>query len=152
MLNHIKFDLVPAYKSGWIIETIYIPAPKSDYTDWVSTDPNGFNQKLTDKNNSNSSLIKPMIRLVKYWNARNDYVYYSYELEQTLVELSYWSCYNLKDYFFDAIKHLPTWGLPQYKAEKVQRAKDIVDKTIELEEDNMPNSAESEIKKLIPAF
>lgn len=149
-LNHIKFDLVPAYKSGWIFETTYIPAPNSDFTDWISTDPNGFNQKLTNMNNSHSYLIKPMIRLVKYWNAYNSYVFYSYELEQKLLEPSYWLCSNLKDYVFAAIKSLSTWGLPQYKADKVQRAKDIVEKTIEYENDDMPISAESEIKKLIP--
>lgn len=149
-LNHIKFDLVPAYKTGWLTVTTYIPAPISDFTDWISTDPNGFNQKLTDKNNSHDYFIKPLVRLVKYWNAYNSYVYYSFELEQKLLEPSYWNCSNLKDYFFAAIKSLPAWGLPQYKADKVQRAKDIVDTTIEYENNNMPESAEREIKKLIP--
>ena len=31
-LNHINFDLVPAYKEGYFSETIYIPGPKSGYT------------------------------------------------------------------------------------------------------------------------
>ncbi len=150
ILNHIKFDLVPAYKSGWLSETTYIPAPKSDFTNWISTDPNGFNTELSDKNNSHGSFIKPMIRLVKYWNACNSYVYYSYELEQSLIGISYWACSNLKDYFFEAIKYLPTWNLPQYKADKVQRAKDIVNKTQEYLNDNRPIAAEIEIKKLIP--
>jgi len=147
-LNHIKFDLVPAYKN-WL-NTLNIPAPKTGFTDWTSTDPNGFNRKLTDKNNNNSSLIKPMIRLVKYWNACDDYVFYSYELEQNLVDNWYMYCYNLKEYFFTAINNLSTWNLPQYKADKVQRAKDIVARVKEYEKDNMPVSAESEIKKLIP--
>jgi hypothetical protein len=149
ILNHIKFDLVPAYKSGWIDSTL-IPAPDTDFTDWISTDPNGFNDELTDKNNNHNSLIKPMIRLVKYWNAINDYVHNSYELEKSLIGISYWLCSNLKDYFFEAIKYLPTYDLPQYKLDKVQRAQDIVNRTIELEEDDKPYSAEIEIKKLIP--
>ncbi len=146
-LNHIKFDLVPAYES-W--GTKYIPAPKSDYTDWISTSPNDFNKELTDKNDANYSLIKPMIRLVKYWNAQNGYVYNSFELEKSLVANSYWACYNLKDYFFSAIDDLSSWNLPQYKKDKVQRAKDIVIATKEYEQDNYPYAAESEIKKLIP--
>lgn len=152
MLNHIKFDLVPAYKEEkiFIADTLYIPAPKSDFTDWISTDPNGFNQELIDKNNANSNLIKPMIRLVKYWNALNNYVYDSFELEQDLVGNSYWACYNLKDYFFDAIDSLSSWNFPQYKAEKVQRAKDIIEKVKEYEDDDKTVSAETEVKKLIP--
>jgi len=149
MLNHIKFDLVPAYKSGWIDSTL-IPAPDTDFTDWISTDPNGFNKELSDKNNTHNSLIKPMVRLVKYWNAINNYVYYSFELEKSLIGISYWTCSNLKDYFFEAVKYLPTWSLPQYKLDKVQRAQDIVVKTQEYLDDNRPYGAEAEIKKLIP--
>jgi hypothetical protein len=144
-LNHIKFDLVPAYENWWGV--LQIPAPSSSYQDWMSTDPNGFNDDLTSKNQNNSNLIKPMIRLVKYWNAQNGYVYDSFLLEKSMVANSYWSCYNLKDYFFEAINDLQTWDLPQYKKDKVQRAQDIAAKTKEYEEDDMPASAESEIKK-----
>lgn len=151
-LNHIKFDLVPAYSniSWWNDVTYYIPATKMDYTDWMSTTPNDFNKTLTDKNSANLSLIKPMIRLVKYWNALNGHVFESYELEKSLVNKSYWSCYNLQDYFFSAINSFSSWNLPKHKKDKVQRAKDIVAKTLEYIDNNMPLSAESEIKKLIP--
>lgn len=148
-LNHIKFDLVPAYKNWW---SIYIPAPKSDYSDWMTTDPNKFNEDLSNKNEANLYQIKPMIRLVKYWNAQNGYVYDSFELEKNIVSNTYWLCSNLKDYFYSAIDDLPTWNLPQYKKDKVQRAKDIVSNTKDYESNNMPHTAESEIKKLIPAI
>jgi hypothetical protein len=153
-LNHIMFDLVPAYKVnsiGWS-DTLYIPGPRSGFAEWISTNPNGFNNRLTAKNNSENDLIKPMIRLVKYWNACNDYVYYSYELEKHLVDNTYFFCSNLKDYFFSAINSLSTSGLPQYKIDKVQRAKDIVAKVKEYEKNNLPDTAETEIKKLIPAL
>jgi len=149
-LNHIKFDLVPAYRSDNLLNTLYIPAPATDFTDWTSTDPNGFNQKLTSKNNNNNSQIKPMIRLVKYWNASNGYVYESFGLEQDLVGQLYFFCTNLKDYLFSAIDGLSTWGLSQTKTNKVKRAKDIVAQVKEFERMEMPDKAESEIKKLIP--
>lgn len=149
-LNHIKFDLVPAYESWY---TKFIPAPKSDYTDWIATAPNDFNTELTDKNNSNYYLIKPMIRLVKYWNAQNGYVYDSFELEKSLVASTYFFCYNLKEYFFSAINDLPTpWNFPQYKKDKVERAKTIVRDTKTYEQADMPYQAEIEIKKLIPVL
>jgi hypothetical protein len=73
--------------------------------------------------------------------------HYPVDQKATMVANSYWSCYNLKDYFFEAINDLQTWDLPQYKKDKVQRAQDIAAKTKEYEEDDMPASAESEIKK-----
>lgn len=149
-LNHIRFELVPAYES-WR-GTKFIPAPKYDYTDWIATYPNDFNSQLTDKNNSNDHLIKPMIRLVKYWNAQNGHVYDSFELEKSLVSNTYWFCSNLKDYFFSAINDLPTWGLPQYKTNKVERAKAIVYDTKAYEQAGMFYQAENEIEKLIPAL
>lgn len=150
MLNHIKFDLVPAYKSDNFLNTLYIPAPATDFADWTSTDPNGFNQTLTSKNNNNNNQIKPMIRLVKYWNACNGYVYESFGLEQDLVGQLYFFCTNLKDYLLSGINGLNTTGLPQYKSDKVQRARDIVAQVKEFERINLPDNAETEIKKLIP--
>ena len=148
-LNHIKFDLVPAYKS-W--GTIYIPA-SSAYLNWTSTDPNGFNESLTTKNQNNDNLIKPMIRLMKYWNAQNGYVYESFDLEKSIVNESYMWCKNLRDYFFEGIDDLPTWNLSsQGKKDKVQRAKDLVNKIKKLESDGYPALAAAELQKLVPSL
>lgn len=134
---------MPAYKS-W--GTIYIPSPSSDYLEWISTDPNGFNTELNDKNRDNAYKIKPMIRLLK-----NNYVYDSYLLEKHLVA-QYYYCSSLKEYFYAAVNSLSTWSLPQYKIDKVDRAKKVVSDTKQYEADDMPYTAESEIKKLIPVL
>ena len=148
-LNHIKFDLVPAYRDWW---NLRIPATKSVFTseNWITTDPNDFNRELSQVNQNNYSLIKPTIRLVKYWNAQNGYVYDSFLLEKHLIATSYWSCFNLKEYFYAAIESLSTWNLASYKADKVDRAKKIVSATKDFESNGMPTSAELEIKKIIP--
>ena len=150
-LNHIRFELVPAYKD-WL-GTIQIPGPASGFTDWISTDPNGFNSELTTKNQNNSNLIKPMARLMKYWNARSGYVYDSYMLEKAMVADSYLWCSTLKDYFFKAIENRSIWDLDaQWKKDKLQRAKDIVARTKELEAEGSTATAELEIKKLVPSL
>ncbi len=103
-LNHIKFDLVPAVRN-WF-GSLRIPAPASNFLDWVDTDPGGFNNELGRANQRCSSLLKPTIRLIKYWNAVNGHVFDSYELEQELVGQSFFLCENLQDYCFAAIQGL----------------------------------------------
>jgi len=146
-LNHIKFELAPAYKS-W--GTLYIPAPASDYSDWISSYPNTLKDDLNEKNRNNQYLIRKLVRLMKYWNVNNGKVYSSYELEKYVIEKSYWFCSNLKEYFYHAVEGLPTWNLPQYKEDKVDRLKKIIEQTKQYERDDMPYTAETEIKKAIP--
>lgn len=146
-LNHIKFELAPAYKS-W--GTIYIPAPASDYSQWISTYPDTLKDELTEKNRINQYLIRKLVRLMKYWNVNNGKVYSSYELEKYVIGKGYWLCSNLSDFFYTAVDGLETWNLPEYKKTKVNRLKEIIAKTKEYERDNMPITAESEIKKAIP--
>jgi len=148
-LSHIKFDLVPAIDDVW--SGYKIPASAADYLEWVSTNPNDFNQTLIDKNIEHKSLIKPLIRLIKYWNSKNNYVFDSYLLEKQIVGMYFWSCSDLKEYFYKAINNLEVdYFAAQWKHDKVTRAKEVVAKTMEYENDDMPYTAESEIKKLIP--
>lgn len=82
-LNHIRFELVPAIETSW--NGIQIPSKGSLFSEWQPTNPNEFNADLTDKNKDNEDLIKPLIRITKYWNALNDFPFESYALEQTIV-------------------------------------------------------------------
>lgn len=145
-LNHIKFDLVPA-KTSWL-SGYKIPNGSGG---WLDTDPNDFNAKLEEKNKSNASLIKPTIRLAKYWNAANGYVYDSFSFEKWIVDIWFWNCTNQKDYFFKVIDKLSVATEPiQRRKDKINRAKNIVAQVKEYERQDRPVTAESEIKKLIP--
>lgn len=146
VLGHIKFDLVPGYRN-W--GSLYIPAPRTAYTDWIVTDPLSFNTTLEQANKNANFLLKPMIRLLKYWNANNGYIYESYSLEQKMAKMSFYSCNNLKDYLFLAIDSFSTWDLPDYKRQKVAYAKQIVNNVRQYEQRGLPISAEAEIKKLL---
>ncbi len=146
-LNHIKFDLVPAVTSIWG-DGYQIP---SGQTTWQGTNPNNFNATLTAKNTANHSLIKPTIRLMKFWNAVSGYVFESYPLEKWVVEQSYWLTYTQREYLFQTVDKLPVPSDAQWRREKVERAKRIVAETRELEAGGFPYLAEAEIKKLIPA-
>ena len=145
-LNHIKFDLVPA-KTVWY-GGYKIPDGAGG---WADTDPNDFNTKLEDKNKGNSSLIKPTIRLAKFWNAENNYLYISFSFEKWIVEQWFWNYSNQKDYLFTVIENLSIANeTTQWRKDKISRAKTIVAEVKRLEKEGMPASAEIEVKKLIP--
>ena len=151
-LNHIKFELVPAIDKGFYsYHSYYIPDKASDNNDWIPTDPNGFNDKLTEKNQNNNCLIKPMIRLFKYWNADRGHLFYSYIKEKDIVDKYYYNCSNVKDYFFDYMLSLSDSGYKYQKtADEVKRAKKIINQVKEYEKAGYPVTAENEIKKLLP--
>jgi predicted nucleotidyltransferase len=150
-LNHIKFDLVPAnIKEGLFFEELYIP---NNSGGWQITNPTRFNAELTEKNRNNSNLIKPAIRLVKYWNAENDYIFESFQLEKAIVNHSFFPLfvnYNLKIYFFEIIKSLYNYNLSDTNKKKVSRAIVIVKEIETCERRKDYDKAEDYIKRLIP--
>jgi hypothetical protein len=149
-LNHIKFELVPAYHAWG--STYYIPAPAKSFTEWLTTDPAAFNSTLDTANGQYGYKIKPLIRLLKYWNAQSGYVYSSYEFEQWVAGRMFGGLSSLRDYLFATVPNLQEpWAMAQWKLDKIRRAKEIVRQTQWYESQAMPNTAETEIKKLVPA-
>lgn len=147
-LNHIKFDLVPALKQQFLFDGYRIPRGPNN---WQDTDPNDFNEDLTKKNNAEKYKIKPTIRLVKYWNAKNGYIFDSFSLEKFIIGLNYWMDSNQRDYLFTVFDHLSVgWGEAQWRQDKLARAKEIIANVRRYERDEMPVSAELEVTKLIP--
>lgn len=144
-LNHIKFDLVPAIQN-WL-GGYQIPDRNGG---WRDTNPNDFNQGLVDKNKNHGNLIKPTIRLAKYWNAWNGYPFESFGFEKWIIGQGFWLCNNQKDYVFYVFENLNSIGYNQTVSSKIDRAKKIVAQVRAYEKQNMPATAESEIKKLIP--
>lgn len=143
-LNHIKFDLVPA-TTTWIGE-LQIPNSSGG---WMITNPNDFNATLEAKNKEHKSLIKPTIRLFKYWNATSGFPFESFMMEKWVCGLSFWWPTNQKDYFFAVIENLNTdSSYSQRVNNEITRAKSIVAKVRQYEKDEMPVTAENEIKKL----
>jgi hypothetical protein len=149
-LDHIKFDLVPAINQ---YSQYQIPSPASSWSDWIQTDPNGFSQRLTDANMRYNSQIKPLVRLVKYWNASNGHLYTSFSLENYIVGLYFSGNTLLKDYFYtfwDSFSY--NYSDPQYTKDKVQRAKERVSSIRQNERQGYEATAENELQKFLPAI
>lgn len=146
-LNHIKFDLVPALKV-WGANYQIPKGPSA----WQNTNPNDFNEQLDMCNQKELYKIKPMIRLLKYWNVNSGYVYDAYSLERFVVSLSYYGVINIRDYLFTAFDNLYLGSeQAQWRKDKLKRAKDVIAEVRSLESDGYPNLAEAEVKKLIPS-
>lgn len=146
-LGHIKFELAPA-KKDWM--GLHIPAPTSNYENWISTYPQTVKNDLNAKNQNCHYQIRKLVRLLKYWNVLNGKVYSSYELEKYVIDKQFWFCTNLKDYFYAAVEGLSTYNLSIFKSAKVDALKQIIANTKYYERENMPASAEAELKKVIP--
>ncbi|MEW8333833.1 MAG: nucleotidyltransferase [Candidatus Thiodiazotropha sp.] len=153
-LNHIRFELVPAINS-WF-SSLQIPAKASEFQDWMDTDPNGFNQELVNANQTHSNLIKPLVRVMKYWNAKSRYPFESYSLEQDVVRhgfgfFGFLSSRQLQDYFYDYIEEMDA-GLfaPKWKQDAVSRAQQIAADARSKERQGYTSAAESAIKRLLP--
>ena len=148
-LNHINFELVPAiYNGGYLI-----PSPSSSWADWMNTFPYTADKKLTEANKLNNYQIKPLIRLIKYWNATQNYPFDSFSLEEYIVNGYYPGCVVLRDYFYYF------WGNficgsnhSQSTQDKVSRAKKYAKNAYDYESQSMPFTAEGEIKKIIPSL
>jgi predicted nucleotidyltransferase len=146
-LNHIKFELVPAIKNNW--GQLQIPAKASDSNDWIVTDPTGFNATLTSVNQSHNNLIKPLVRLVKYWNVKAGYPFESFSLEQKVVNSIFYANIQLKDYFYNFVSSLTIdYFMAQWKKDAVAKFKRIVSEASYSERIGMAMDAETKIKKL----
>lgn len=144
-MQHIKFDLVPAYKA--MSMCYYIP---KNSTDWQLTDPNGFNDNLVEANKSNDYKLKPVIRLMKYWNIKkNCRGAASFEPEDKLAQelkYAYLSCSSYSDYIlkaFDAVRLTVDYS-------RADEAKKAIRRALEDESDGYPYLALSEIEKVFP--
>jgi len=154
-LNHIRFELVPAIRDGG---SLWIPARASSYENWIETDPNDFIINLTRKNREHDNRIKPLVRLVKYWNASSRYPFESFGLEKSVVECNYAGGFftatptNLRDYFYRFMNSLDdVWNDAQWKNDVVSRAQRAIKTSKQLEASNEPEAAIRVLKEILPA-
>lgn len=148
VLNHIRFELVPAYKDWW--SGYRIPARASDFQDWIDTDPNDLNPDLELRHRQTGYHMKPLIRLLKYWNALNDYPIATYDLEKNIAGQWYPFCDTLPEYLFSAFEGLSNANLKSKTREAVERALKIIRDTKRAARSSEPTAAEAEIQRLLP--
>lgn len=150
-LNHIKFDLVPSFRQ-YDGASLQIPAPASSLSEWIYTYPLSLNSSMDEAHKRSGYELKPALRLLKYWNAHNGYIYNSFPLEEKMINAGLGYYEDVKLCFFAMIDLLASnsYSLPDYKKVKVDRAKKIIDDVRDYERRQMPVSAELEMPKILP--
>ena len=155
-LNHISFDLVPAIDT--FLFGLQIPAKASSYEDWVSTNPDDINARMSEKNKENSNLIKPLARLAKYWNSKAGYPFESFELEKRILDHGFWSFSSflgnpqtLWTLFYDFMSNLDVdLFAPQWKTDRIERLKSLLRKIRDSLDSEFYIQAESYAERLLP--
>ena len=133
-MQRLKLDLVPAITkwSLWNGTRLVIP----DNNDgWMPTDPFSFSEELTEANITYNNIVKPIVRLLKFWNGKSaGYPFPSFVLEQLIANMDF-SNDDIQSGFFYAIQKLP---IPDnYKYAKVESLKENAIRVQEyLEEEN----------------
>lgn len=104
-LNHIMFDIVPAYTTEYFAwKSYYIPGSGDT---WISTTPNDINQALTNKNQYvGNNIVRNVIRLCKHWNANAGYPLLSYSMEKSIVNIAYWGMNDTYKSFLQTINQI----------------------------------------------
>lgn len=145
-LGKIHYDLVPAKENG-LLPTLYIPDKGGT---WRSTNPNDVKTKLTEANTKYNSIVRPIIRLLKWWNAFNGYPFESYELELWVTSQNfYWD--DIQKWFFYAVGQLLYNSYDsQNKKDKINSLKFNIGKVKESLENNDEDKAKQWLHRVLP--
>lgn len=137
-LSKIKFELVPAIKPwGYMI-----PTNTTYYSRWQSTEPKTLKGKVTNSNVMNGS-IRPLIRIMKYWNVKHGRPYASFELEDMIASHLYWGATNLEECFYSLVDSLPVrYEFSQIKKNAINVLKYRINQARQLKQQGLNYQAE----------
>lgn len=145
-LSHIKFELVPAIKPMW--GTYMIPDNTTIFSKWQSTNPFTLKNTITEANKINHN-IRPLIRVMKYWNVLNGKPYASFELEQKIANMPFWYSKNLEECFYFFVEALiPEYSMSQSKKNAVNKLKNAARQAQYYKHMGWDGLAENEIQTL----
>lgn len=114
---HIKFEITPAIMDSGLYRI------KNNRNEWIYTFCATDFSNLTIANKNNHYMIKPLLRLLKYWNVSKNYkAFSSYELEKIMVNYyqpSQYQGYDLKKYLLTGMNELYKLSTCNYQKERL---------------------------------
>lgn len=145
-MHHIKFEIVPALKESFLYMI------KNGDSGWMYTYCLSDFNNLANSNQANNYMVKPTIRLIKYWNVNKNYkAINSYVLEKKIV--SYYSGnqyqgYDTKQYLLTGLKQLQSISMYDFQRKRLEKAIAKVQEAID-DEPHYKTIPYNEIKEVI---
>jgi predicted nucleotidyltransferase len=151
ILNHAKFELVPAYweRNIFSSDELKIPAPRNKELKWVTTKPLELKRAVLEKDTAENQLIIPTIKLVKYFNSKRGKPYESFRIEAQAIDTRY-NKGELKGYLLKFINDLFTTGQTELQIKLINELKSHREKLLILENGDMQDYALQELQKFLP--
>lgn len=92
-LSDKNFDVLPSFEDSWGGYFI----PNYDLATWTDTYPKQLSKNLNDCHRKNNYKIKPLVKVVKYWNREfNNKRIPSFQIEETII--AYFNVYSFANY------------------------------------------------------
>lgn len=150
-LQHIRFELVPAYieERAFVNDKLMIPASPGKDIRWIETDPEAFKTSLIQKNKEKKGQTIQIIKILKYWNALNNYPFKPYTLEKVAVNENV-SGANIKEFFYDFVNEFSDYEMTTEGKKAFESLKEGVRKLKALEKENISEFIETSIASLLP--
>ncbi len=145
LMNHITFEITPAIKffTGYRIKS---------GDEWLITYAYQDFDNLSKCNQLNNSMVKPLIRLLKYWNVtKNDGSFSSYKIEKIVINeysSNRFQGYDYKKYLLTGFKDLYSLCYSDNQRNRLDVAISNVEYAINNELE-YPNTSLDKIKKII---
>ena len=145
-MQHIKFEVMPSIQESGLYKI------KNDGGGWKYTFCASDFVNLSDANKANNYMVKPTIRLIKYWNVnKNNKGISSYQLEQKIVahyNSPMYQGYDTKQYLLTGLKQLQSISMFDFQRERLDKAIAKVQEAID-DEPKYQTIPYDEIKEVI---
>lgn len=145
-MTHIRFEITPA-----IVKNNFYHIKNGD-NEWMPTYCFADLNYLIEANKANNYMVKPTIRLVKYWNVnKNNKSISSYELEAKLAShfsSNHYYFSNTKKYLLEGLKQIKSLASFDLQRERIEKAISKVQEAID-DEEKYPYVSMDEIKEVI---
>ncbi|MCJ7449369.1 MAG: nucleotidyltransferase domain-containing protein [Bacteroidales bacterium] len=146
-MDLIRFEIVPSYYYSNDIKKI--PSPQSKEFLWINTNPIKLSNDLELKDRNHKMMIKPIIRIIKYWNYLNEKSFASFDIEKLIIEKSY-SYTSFKSYYYYLTSVIIDSARSENQKKICSTLKEHNKRLKVLEQNNIPEYIESELGLFLP--
>lgn len=151
-LGNVRFEITPAVKLyGASYPRYNIPAPQQSFLQWIDTYPEEIEHSLNEANRRGDYMLKPLIRLLKYWNVKNGKILTSYKIEQYVSSHVFFGCKNMEEYFMEGASWLSmAQPLTEDKRKKVKALQLALSEIKRFKQNGQEGLAVLQLKSVLP--